>query len=156
MRRFASDCFSSDKTVLFNSYKFLCGIPVVKTFGQSVFSIKRFKASIDQYKKWVIAYTIDLRRPMTLYTTFVNASFAVLIALTLIVVKNGTYSPEFLMNLLYYIIVTPVIAVKLNRLMFASENEMIVAEALEGPAGAPPSTPAIWCRPGTPQHALRS
>ncbi len=111
--------------------EFVRGIPVVKTFGQSVFSFKRFKESIDQYKQWVIAYTIDLRRPMTLYTTFVNASFAVLIALTLIVVKNGTYSPEFLLNLLYYIIVTPAIAVTLNRIMFASENEMIVAEALD-------------------------
>jgi ATP-binding cassette subfamily B protein len=111
--------------------EYVRGIPVVKTFGQSVFSFKRFKESIDQYKQWVIAYTIDLRRPMTLYTTFVNASFAVLIALTLTVVKNGTYSPEFLLNLLYYIIVTPAIAVTLNRIMFASENEMIVAEALD-------------------------
>jgi ATP-binding cassette subfamily B protein len=111
--------------------EYVRGIPVVKTFGQSVFSFKRFKESIDQYKQWVIAYTLDLRRPMTLYTTFVNASFAVLIALTLIVVKNGTYSPEFLLNLLYYIIITPAIAVTLNRIMFASENEMIVAEALD-------------------------
>ncbi len=111
--------------------EYVRGIPVVKTFGQSVFSFKRFKDSIDQYKKWVISYTIDLRRPMTLYTTFVNASFAVLIALTLIAVKNGTYSPEFLLNLLYYIIVTPAIALTLNRIMFASENEMIVAEALD-------------------------
>ena len=111
--------------------EYVRGIPVVKTFGQSVFSFKRFKESIDQYKQWVIAYTIDLRRPMTLYTTLVNASFAVLIALTLIVVKNGTYSPGFLLNLLYYIIVTPAIAVTLNRIMFASENEMIVAEALD-------------------------
>jgi ATP-binding cassette subfamily B protein len=111
--------------------EYVRGIPVVKTFGQSVFSFKRFKDSIDQYKKWVISYTIDLRRPMTLYTTFVNASFAVLIALTLIVVKNGSYSPEFLLNLLYYIIVTPAIALTLNRIMFASENEMIVAEALD-------------------------
>lgn len=111
--------------------EYVRGIPVVKTFGQSVFSFKRFKDSIDQYKQWVIAYTIDLRRPMTLYTTFVNASFAVLIALTLIVVKNGSYTPEFLSNLLYYIIITPAIAVTLNRIMFASENEMIVAEALD-------------------------
>ena len=111
--------------------EYVRGIPVVKTFGQSVFSFKRFKDSIDQYKKWVISYTIDLRRPMTLYTTFVNASFAVLIALTLIAVKNGSYTPEFLLNLLYYIIVTPAIALTLNRIMFASENEMIVAEALD-------------------------
>ena len=111
--------------------EYVRGIPVVKTFGQSVFSFKRFKDSIDQYRTWVIAYTIDLRLPMTLYTTFVNASFAVLIGLTLMVAKHGNVDGEYLLNLLYYVIITPAIAVTLNRIMFASENEMIVAEALD-------------------------
>lgn len=111
--------------------EYVRGIPVVKTFGQSVFSFKRFKDSIDQYQKWVIAYTIDLRRPMTLYTMLVNASFAVLIGLTLVISKGGNVDGEYLLNLLYYVIITPVIAVTLNRIMFASENEMIVAEALD-------------------------
>lgn len=110
--------------------EYVRGIPVVKTFGQSVFSFKRFKASIDQYQKWVIAYTLDLRLPMVLYTTLVNSCFSVLIGLTLFVAKDGEVNGDFLLNLLYYIIVTPAIAVTLNRLMFASENEMIVAEAL--------------------------
>jgi len=79
----------------------------------------------------VIAYTLDLRMPMTLYTTLVNASFAVLIGFTLFVAKGGGVDGHFLLNLLYYIIITPAIAVTLNRLMFASENEMIVAEALD-------------------------
>ena len=111
--------------------EYVRGIPVVKTFGQSVFSFKRFKASIDQYQKWVIAYTLDLRMPMVLYTTLINASFAVLIGLALIVTKGGSIEPDFLLNLLYYIIITPSIAVTLNRIMFTSENEMIVAEALD-------------------------
>lgn len=111
--------------------EYVRGIPVVKTFGQSVFSFKRFKASIDQYQKWVIAYTIDLRMPMTLYTTLVNGCFAVLIGLTLFAWKGGGVDGHFLLNLLYYIIITPAIAVTLNRIMFASENEMIVEEALE-------------------------
>ena len=37
--------------------EYVRGIPVVKTFGQSVFSFKKFKATIDEYKKWVLAYT---------------------------------------------------------------------------------------------------
>ena len=111
--------------------EYVRGIPVVKTFGQSVFSFKRFKDSIDQYQKWVIAYTIDLRRPMTLYTTLVNASFAVLNGLTLVISKGGNVDGEYLLNLLYYVIITPAIAVTLNRIMFASQNEMIVAEALD-------------------------
>lgn len=111
--------------------EYVRGIPVVKTFGQSVFSFKRFRISIDEYKKWVIAYTLDLRLPMTLYTTLVNASFAVLIAFTLVMARRNSLDGEFLLNLIYYIIVTPSMAVTLNRIMFATENEMIVAEALD-------------------------
>jgi len=111
--------------------EYVRGIPVVKTFSQSVFSFKRFKTSIDEYQKWVIAYTLDLRTPMTLYTTLVNASFAVLIAFTLVMTNRNSLDGEFLLNLIYYIIVTPSMAVTLNRIMFATENEMIVAEALD-------------------------
>ena len=48
--------------------EYVRGIPVVKTFGQSVFSFKKFKATIDEYEKWVIAYTKELRMPMLFYT----------------------------------------------------------------------------------------
>src|SRR5699024_10513721 len=41
--------------------EYVRGIPVVKTFGQTIFSFKRFKASIDNYETWVIAYTKTLR-----------------------------------------------------------------------------------------------
>ena len=140
--------------------EYVRGIPVVKTFGQSVFSFKRFKASIDQYQKWVIAYTLDLRLPMVLYTTLVNSCFSVLIGLTLFVAKDGEVDGDFLLNLLYYIIVTPAIAVTLNRLMFASENEMIVAEALSKTnrilAIAPLSVPSDAKRPENNELVLHN
>ena len=41
--------------------EYVRGIPVVKTFGQSVFSFKRFQTSIKNYEKWTIAYTKELR-----------------------------------------------------------------------------------------------
>ncbi len=110
--------------------EYVRGIPVVKTFGQSVFSFKRFKASIDSYEKWVIAYTKQLRLPMMLYTTAINAVFAVLIAAALFITQSGV-SNTFLMNLLFYIIFTPIITVTLTKIMFSSENKMIVADALE-------------------------
>ena len=37
--------------------EYVRGIPVVKTFGQTVFSFKKFKGTIDNYEQWVIAYT---------------------------------------------------------------------------------------------------
>ena len=69
--------------------EYVRGIPVVKTFGQSVFSFKKFKASIDNYQKWVIAYTKDLRAPMMFYTTAINAVFAVLIAAAMLFTADG-------------------------------------------------------------------
>lgn len=48
--------------------EYVRGIPVVKTFGQTIFSFKKFKDSIDRYKIWVIAYTKQLRTPMMFYT----------------------------------------------------------------------------------------
>lgn len=109
--------------------EYVRGISVVKTFGQSVFSFKRFKESIDNYEKWVIAYTKDLRLPMMFYTAFVNGIFAVLIAAALVMTSDGVTN-GFLLNLLYYIIITSVITLTLTKIMYASENRLIVADAM--------------------------
>ena len=109
--------------------EYVRGIPVVKTFGQSVFSFKKFKATMDEYEKWVVAYTKDMRMPMMLYTAAINGVFAFLIAGGLLFTKSGV-TPEFLLNLLFYIIITPVIALTLTKTMQMSENKMIVADAL--------------------------
>ncbi len=110
--------------------EYVRGIPVVKTFGQSIFSFKRFKASIDNYEKWVVSYTQDLRMAMILYTTAINGIFAVLIAAALFFTRNGVTN-DFLLNLLFYIIITPIITVTLNKIMYSSENMMIVEDALD-------------------------
>lgn len=105
-------------------------IPVVKTFGQSVFSFKKFKATIDEYKKWVLAYTKDMRLPMMLYTAAINGVFAFLI-LGAFWFTNGTVTSEFFVNLLFYIIITPVISVTLTKIMYMSEEGMVISDAIE-------------------------
>ena len=110
--------------------EYVRGIPVVKTFGQTIFSFKKFKDSIDRYKVWVIAYTKQLRTPMMFYTAAINGVFATLIAGGLLFTQNGV-TTEFLLDLIFYIIITPIISVTLTRIMFQSENAMIVNDALQ-------------------------
>lgn len=112
--------------------EYVRGIPVVKTFGQSVFSFKRFREAIKNYEKWTIAYTKDLRIPMTVYTVSINAVFAILIAAAFFFggVNSGAVDNTFLLNLLFYIIITPIITVTLTKMMYAGENTMIVEDAL--------------------------
>ena len=110
--------------------EYVRGIPVVKTFGQSVFSFKKFKGAIDEYEKWVVAYTKDLRGPMMFYTAAINGVFAFLIAGALWFTAGGV-TTGFLLNLIFYIIITPVISLTLTKIMYMSENNMIVADALQ-------------------------
>lgn len=110
--------------------EYVRGVPVVKTFGQSVFSFKKFKETIDEYERWVVAYAKECRIPMLLYTAAINAVFAFLIAGGLLFTRSGVTS-EFLLNLLFYIIITPVISVTLTKIMYMSENNMIVEDAMQ-------------------------
>ena len=109
--------------------EYVRGVPVVKTFGQTVFSFKRFKGSIDSYSKWVIAYTKSLMWPMVAFTTAINCVFVPLIIAGLCFTAGGV-EPQFLLNLIFYIIFTPIISVTLMKVMFMSENNMIVGDAI--------------------------
>ena len=110
--------------------EYVRGIPVVKTFGQSVFSFKRFQQSIQNYEKWTISYTKDLRIPMTFFTTLINSVFAILIAAAFLFTK-GNGDSTFLLNLLFYIIITPILTVTLSKMMYAGENQMLVEDSLK-------------------------
>lgn len=54
---------------------------------------------------------------------------AVLIAAALFFTADGVTN-TFLLNLLFYIIITPIITVTLTKIMYSSENEMIVSDAI--------------------------
>lgn len=128
--------------------EYVRGIPVVKTFGQTVFSFKKFKGTIDNYERWVIAYTKQLRWPMTLYTLVVNSVFVFLIAGGFLF-SHGGADNGILLNLLFYII-TPVISLTLTKLMFMSENGMIVQDAITRIDSVLQSPPLS--QPSAPQH----
>lgn len=129
--------------------EYVRGIPVVKTFGQTVFSFKKFKGTIDNYERWVIAYTKQLRWPMTLYTLAVNSVFVFLIAGGFLF-SHGGADNGILLNLLFYIIITPVISLTLTKLMFMSENAMIVQDAITRIDSVLQSPPLS--QPNAPQH----
>ena len=112
--------------------EYVRGIPVVKTFGQTIHSFSRFKASIQNYYKFCIAYTKRCRQPMLFFLVFINSAFAFLIALALILSNGGAnVTSEIILNFLFYVIITPVIATTMQKVMFMSEGSMTVADAFD-------------------------
>lgn len=130
MARKMKEYQSALETMNNEAVEYVRGVPVVKTFGQTVFSFKRFKGSIDSYHAWVVAYTKSLMWPMVAFTTAINCVFVPLIIAGLCFTAGGV-DGAFLLNLIFYIIFTPIISVTLMKVMFMSENNMIVSDALQ-------------------------
>ena len=110
--------------------EYVRGIPVVKTFGQTVFSFHRFKKSIDDYGNFCLQYTFRCRKSMILFEMFINSAFAFLIGLTLFLTRGGAATTDILVNFLFYVIFTPIITTTMMRVMFISENSMKIDDAV--------------------------
>lgn len=110
--------------------EYVRGIPVVKTFGQTVFSFKRFKNALDDYEKWCVSYTISLRKSMMGFMTGINAIFVALVFAGFIFARNGVTS-DLILNMMYYIIITPLLTVTLTKIAYAGEQEMQVIDSIK-------------------------
>ncbi|WP_296029852.1 ABC transporter ATP-binding protein [uncultured Treponema sp.] len=118
------------ETMSNEAVEYVRGIPVVKTFGQSVFSFNRFKAAIDGYEKWTVAYTKSMMKPMVLFMLATNSVFAFLIAASYILGGKGV-SDTLVLNLLFYIILTPILTTTLMKIAYSGEASMVVTDALK-------------------------
>ena len=120
------------ETMSSEATEYVRGIPVVKTFGQTVHSFKRFKKTIDDYGKWTTDYTLHLRFPMMGFMTCINAIFAfIVIAAYVLVGTDVTPTTADILNVMYYIIVTPLITVALTKVAYSGEAEMTLIDAVE-------------------------
>lgn len=110
--------------------EYVRGVPVVKTFGQTVYSFEKFKKSIDRYSEWAISYTKSMRIPMCLLTILINGIFAFILAAGIWFTKGGIIT-TLVLNILFYIILTPILTVTMTKIMFQSENNMLLEDAMK-------------------------
>lgn len=113
--------------------EYVRGIPVVKTFQQSIFSFRTFHEAILRYSDWAIKYAHSLRLLMCGYTTSINGLFAVLIPAGIILagdISRGEAYTACVLDLLFYIMFTPICVSMMNKLMNAGENTMKAKDAV--------------------------
>lgn len=98
--------------------EYVRGIPVVKTFGGTVFAFKRFVKSIMQYKKMVYAYTLMLNKPMAFYTIIMQSVAFFLIPLALLLIGRGENLALALTDFIFYLLIAPNFSLVLMRSMY--------------------------------------
>lgn len=117
------------ETMSSEAVEYVRGVPVVKTFGQTIFSFKRFKEAIDEYEKWTLDYTKSMMKPMVCFTTFANGIFAALIIAAYLFAGNQI-TDQFILNLFFYILITSILTTTLMKVAYAGESQMLVEDAL--------------------------
>ena len=117
------------ETMSAEAVEYVRGVPVVKTFGQTVFSFKRFRNAINEYEKWTLGYTKNMMAPMTAFTAAANGIFAALIIAAFAFTGQGV-TDQFVLNLFFYMLITSVLTVTLMKIAYAGGSQMIVDDAL--------------------------
>ncbi len=119
--------------------EYIRGIPVIRTFNQSLSSLERFRNSIEEYGRWVTDFTIGCRKSWIAYMTAINSVFAFLILAGIVLFDGTAVQPAAgmtgaesttVMNIIFYTIVTPFMILSLNRIMHMSEEAALVDDAL--------------------------
>jgi ATP-binding cassette subfamily B protein IrtA len=113
------------------SVEYIRGIPVVKTFGQSIFSFKRFYDSIIKYKEMVHAYTLLWQKPMSFYSTIMQSAAFFLIPMAIFLIGRGENLALVIADFVFYILISPIFTMLLMKSMHFQQNTMIAEQAID-------------------------
>ena len=130
-KQFQKNYFDSLEEMSSESVEYVRGIPVVKTFGQSIFSFKRFYNSIIRYKEMVYAYTLLWRKPMSFYTIIMQSAAFFLIPMAIFLIGNGENLALVLADFIFYLLISPIFTMLLMRSMYFQQNSMIAEQAID-------------------------
>ena len=130
-KSFQKRYFDSLEEMSAESVEYIRGIPVVKTFGQSIFSFKRFHSSIIKYKEMVLAYTLLWRKSMSLYIVLMQSAAFFLIPTAILLIGRGDQLPVVLADFVFYLLISPLFTLLLMRSMYFRQNAMIAKQAID-------------------------
>ncbi len=111
--------------------EYVRGIPVVKTFNQSVFSFERFHNVINTYKKYVSEYAYNMRMPMTIFQVFLASTPVFLVLSSIFMITGETSMIEFFLSFFFYLIFTPIASLMMMKIMWVSQHSLLAGDAID-------------------------
>ncbi|MFI3254933.1 MAG: ABC transporter ATP-binding protein [Eubacteriales bacterium] len=111
--------------------EYVRGISVVKTFGQSIFSFKRFHGTIEQYRELVVAYTMHCRVPMVSFQTLLTTASLFMVMGSIFLFSLAENPQSFFLDVLFFIFVTPLFSNMMMKMMWVSQNTQLASDALD-------------------------
>jgi ATP-binding cassette subfamily B protein len=113
-----------------SAVEYVRGIPIVKIFQQTVFSFKNFNKAINGYSDFASTYALNCRVPMIGFTICINAPTLLFAPIGIIFILNSNNYNAFLLDLIFYMLFSPICVTMMTKIMFVGENIMSAKEAL--------------------------
>ncbi len=110
--------------------EYVRGIPVVKTFNQSVFSFERFHGVINTYKKYVSGYSYRMRIPMTMFQVFLASTPIFLVLSSIFMISGQGDMISFFLSFFFYLVFTPIASLMMMKIMWVMQHSMLASDAL--------------------------
>lgn len=111
--------------------EYVRGISVVKVFGQTANSFRRYKEAVEEYSDYVIKYALSMESSDSIYNTVINGIFFFLIPGG-IVLFNASHNPErLILSFIFFAVLIPAVVTILNRIMKSSSNMMVASSSLD-------------------------
>lgn len=105
--------------------EYVRGIAVVKTFGQTASSFRRYQRAVKYYADFMTKYAFSMENAFSLYTTIVNAVFLFLIPGSIVLYNLGSGAEKTIMTFAFFAVLIPLVASILTKLMHSSSNLML-------------------------------
>ncbi len=110
--------------------EYVRGVPVVKTFNQSVFSFERFHEIISRYKEYVSGYSYRMRMPMTMFQVFLASTPIFLVLSSIFLISGQSDMISFFQSFFFYLIFTPIASLMMMKIMWVMQHSMVAGDAV--------------------------
>ncbi len=130
-QKFQNEYYEALNEMSSESVEYVRGIPVVKTFGQSVYAFHRFYDSIIRYRDMVYTYTKLWTNVMSLYSSVIGGAAYFIVPVAVLIIGRTDNIALILSDYVMYLLIAPSFGTLIMKSMYFMQNLEIARQAIE-------------------------
>lgn len=123
--------FDSLERIHGSAVQYVRGIPVVKIFGQTVHSFKKFHGDLYDYRDWAVAYCNKFENGMAIFTVILNSFLTFILPVGLLILSRDPNNMAFALVYLFFIVMVPGASSPLYKLTLLASSTKEIFEGVE-------------------------
>lgn len=130
-QEYRKEYFSAMADMASESVEYVRGIPVVKTFAQSVESFERFHRLIIRSFETVMNMTLGWKNKMSLFEAIAGSTAFFLVPIAILLISTGADIREVIGNSVIYLLIGPAFNIFIMRSAYITQYMYIAGQSLD-------------------------